>query len=256
VTIRPVIAATAATALPETTAAPVTINTADTVVIDQPVTTTPPEPTDPDPTTTDPPRALVGLPPEYEAEIEQCDSWDEEWLWNGNLAPCTFGPRIAEVQRALIAWGVGDGVEADGYFGPATQRALLTWQWRHGWPDRTTWLEKRDGLWPQVTASLSNPDLPRDTPCLVWLPVDREAFEERLQFLKPGDPEPVLDLCDEDGVSIWGIQTVLTELGYPTSATGRFDVETRGSLLRYTADVFGEPQGYLDFDLFWHLLGD
>jgi hypothetical protein len=236
-----------------------------------PTTTMPPTTTTPPPTTTttttippvvpppneiavQPPTPLV-LPAEYEEEIEQCESWDEEWVYNGSLAPCTFGPRVAEIQRALIAWGVGEGMEADGYFGPSTQRALLAWQWRHGWPDRTTWLSKYDSLWPQVAASLSDPNLPRNTPCPVWRRVDEAR---KTELLRGNRLRPVFGLCDEQvgHVSMEWIQVRLTELGYPTTATGRLDMETRGSLLRYTEDAFGSPRGDVDVDLFWHLLGD
>lgn len=196
--------------------------------------------------------AAVPLAPELESMVTPCASYEDEIVWNGNLIPCSMGPRIAEVQRSLITWGVGDGLEADGFFGPSTQRALLVWQQRHGWPTPTTELIKYEPLIGQILASLTNPDLPRNTPCPVWTTIEKDG---QLDGFRPDSYQPVFALCDR-GEGIENLQSVMGEIGYPTTVDGQFDVEFLETLHRLTREQFGAEVDYVDWNIFWFVLGD
>lgn len=58
------------------------------------------------------------------------------------LFKCHEAPAVTMVQEALVSEGAR--IEVDGQFGPATQRALIEYQWRHdltitGYVDEATW---------------------------------------------------------------------------------------------------------------------
>lgn len=222
----------------------------------EPASTTAPPATAPPttalPTTTSPATDVVStIPPEWESMIESCPQYYDDIALNANLQACAKGQSVVRLQQALIAWGVGDGLTLDGEFGPSTQRAVLLWQHRHGWPDPTTSLEKYRSLIGQILASLENPNLPRDVPCPVWNPVDEFAALQQ----GPHAYRPLFDFCDESG-GVEDLQLAFVRLGYDTPVNGRFDLEFRDTLMRVSLAMQGRASDLLMWEDYWFYLGD
>jgi peptidoglycan hydrolase-like protein with peptidoglycan-binding domain len=233
--------AVTSTEVPTTTLAPPATATQTTAA---PTTAVP---TTAAPTTTTPP-----LPEGI--QLDDCAAgFNDDFLLNGNYQPCFKGPSIELLQRALVAWDLGESVEIDGYFGPGTQRALLAWQVRHGWPEfPTTYMNKWDPLVGQVFASLGDPALPRTGPCPKPDPVTRDDVMEG----QPHSYRPMLALCDF-GEPISNMQLVLARDGYQVEQTGIFDIQTAEAVNRYSMAVLGYSTGVtVDWDMWWAVFGD
>jgi peptidoglycan hydrolase-like protein with peptidoglycan-binding domain len=186
-------------------------------------------------------------------QLDDCAAgYEADYVANGNLYPCLQGPSVERLQRALVAWDLGEPVEVDGYFGPGTQRALLAWQVRHGWPDPTSDLIKWEPLVGQVLASLDHPALPRTGPC----PKPTLVTVEDALADQPHAYRPIFGLCDA-GEPISNMQLVLARFGYQVEQTGIFDTQTAQAVNRYSLDVLGYSNGVtVGWDLWWAIVGD
>lgn len=138
--------------------------------------------------------AISALPAALEDDVRDCERYEEDWMTNGHLYECLKGSRVRRLQEALIRWNTGVALEADGYLGATTQRALLTWQFQRGWPAPTTTLEKYRTIERLVLVDPSAPGVDVAGPCPVW--IDTEVTAESLGS-RPNDLWPILQLCDQ-----------------------------------------------------------
>lgn len=195
----------------------------------------------------------VEIPVELLGQVVVCRAGEylDDTTADGDLAPCMAGPSVEQLQQALNRWGLGNGLSIDGYFGPATQRALLAWQVRHGWPTPTTQLSKWDALLAMVLVALDSTDLAQDVTCPVWF----TPTADNVTFAESDPRRPVMQLCDE-GPLVQGVQNGLAEWGYPVEVTGRFDEAMYEAIRRFNLEQRQLDSGVLDFDGYWMVVGD
>lgn len=195
----------------------------------------------------------VEIPAELLGQVVVCRAGEylDDTTAEGDLVPCMAGPSVEQLQQALLRWGLGNGLGIDGYFGPATQRALLAWQVRHGWPMPTTQLSRWDSLLAMILVALDTTDLAQDVTCPVWF----TATPEDVTFAESDPGRPVMQLCDE-GALVEGVQNGLGEWGYPVEITGRYDAATYEAVRRFNLERRQFESGSLDYDGYWMIVGD